>query len=180
MNQFFYTKSRCGDVIEYSVTLETGTEVSTDNDFIVKGLIKTRYFDTHETAWNFLQAVLCFKHLPPFEALYKFNTFGIKRKSALNHVIRQNEGILHSIRFPDGSRSTRHAKLQGNLILCNTGKFYKSLTAFASAHYKDVHPTRKTANGWKECMVKCRLKYISCGPLDVGWISLAVLREIRL
>ena len=45
---------------------------------------------------------------------------------------------------------------------------FKSLSGFASAHYKEDKPDRtSSANGWKEC--KCKI--------DENWISTATVRE---
>ena len=166
MNKFFYTQMNCGGVTEHSVTLETGT----DNH--VKNVVKTRYFDTLETAWDFFKKIVRFKHCAPFKALVMFNTFGIKRKNVLSNVVRQNKRIKHRINLPDGSYSVWIARLQGNLLHRTDEKgdtSYKTLTAFASAHYKEVHPSRKSNNGWKECEAKVQ---------DV-WVKLDVLRELR-
>ena len=166
MNKFYYTRNRFGDVIEHAVTLETGT------DHLVRNVVKTRYFDSQDTAWEFfVKVVKNFKHHPPFEALRKFNTFGIHRKNLLSHVLRQRQRIKHRINLPDGSYSVWIGRLQGNLIhrTDETGdSSYKSLTAFASAHYKDVLPTRKSNNGWKECETK----------VNGEWVKMMVLREV--
>ncbi len=167
MNKFYYTRNRLGDVIEHAVTLETGS------DHLIQNVIKTRYFDSEQTAWSFFTKVVHnFKHRPPFEALCKFNTFGIKRKNILSHVLRQHQRIKHRINLPDGSYSVWVGRLQGNLILRTDEKgntSYKTLTAFASAHYQEVLPERKSNNGWKECEAKVRGE----------WVKMVVLRELR-
>lgn len=167
MNQFYYGKNQFGGVVDYSVTLET------DVADAGKHVVKTRYFETHETAWSFFQQVVRFKHFTPFQALYKFNTFGLKRKNVLRHVLLQNQRIKHRIVLPDGTYSIWVGRLQGNLIHRTDEKgylSYKTLTSFASAHYKQVHPLRKSNNGWKECEAK----------VDGGWVKMAVLRELRV
>jgi hypothetical protein len=166
MNQFYYTKSQIGGLAEYAVTLETGT------DAIVQSVVKTRYFDSHETAWAFFQKIVRFKYYPPFQALRQFNTFEVKRNNVLSHVLRQNQRIKHRINLPNGSYSVWIGRLQGNLIHRtdeNGDTSYKTLTSFASAHYKEVHPTRKSNNGWKECEAK----------VHGGWVKLAILRELH-
>ena len=166
MNQFYFTKSQIGGVADYSVTLETG------DDALVQSVLKTRYFDSQDTALSFFEKVRRFKHCSPFQALRKFNTFGMKRKNALTHVLRQNQRIKHRINLPDGSYSVWIGRLQDNLIHRTDEKgdtSYKTLTAFASAHYKEVHPLRKSNNGWKECEAK----------VDGEWVKMFVLRELR-
>ena len=171
MNKFFYTRNRLGDVIEHSVTMETPSDRGFTNH-LLKGIVKTRYFDSQQTAWDFFQSVVRFKHRPPFEALRKFNTLGIKRKNVLTHVIRQNQRIKHRINLPDGSYSVWLGRLQGNLIHRTDEKgdtSYKTLTSFASAHYKEVLPTRKSNNGWKECESK----------VNGDWVKMVILRELH-
>ena len=166
MNKFYYTKNQFGGVSEFAVNLETGT------DQHVAKVVKTRYFDSHETAWKFFSQIVKFKHCTPFEALRGFNTFGLKRKNVLKHVVLQNQRIKHRINLPDGSYSVWVGRLQGNIIHRSDEKgdtFYNSLTAFASAHYKAVHPIRKGGNGWKECEVK----------VHGEWVKLFVLRELH-
>jgi hypothetical protein len=167
MNKFYYVKGQIGGVTEHSVVIETGA------DHLIQHVVKSRYFDSHASAWAFFEKVVRrFKHRPPFEALCRFNTFELKRKNVLCHVLRQNQRIKHRINLPDGSYSVWVARLQGNLLHRTDEKgdtSYKTLTAFASAHYKEVHPTRKSNNGWKECEAK----------VHGEWIKLSVLREIH-
>jgi hypothetical protein len=166
MNKFYYTKNQFGGVSEFAVNLETGT------DQHVANVVKTRYFDSHETAWKFFSQVVKFKHSTPFEALRGFNTFGLKRKNVLKHVVRQNQRIKHRINLPDGTYSVWVGRLQDNLIHRTDEKgdtSYNNLTAFVSTHYKEVHPTRKGGNGWKECEVK----------VHGEWVKLFVLRELH-
>jgi hypothetical protein len=166
MNKLFYTKYQFGGVSEFAVNLETGT------DQHVSKVVKTRYFDSHETAWKFFSKIVKFKHLSPFDALRKFNTFEIRRKNVLKHVVRQNQRIKHRINLPDGSYSVWVGRLQGDLIHRTDEKgdtSYTSLSAFALAHYKEVHPTRKSVNGWKECKAK----------VHGEWVKLEILREIH-
>jgi hypothetical protein len=167
MNKFYYLKNEVDGVVEHSVTLNTGA------DNLIKNVVKTRYFDSQETAWRFFEKVVRqFKHRPPFEALCKFNTFEIKRKNVLTHVLRQNQRIKHRINLPDGTYSIWIGRLQDNLIVRTdeTGDTsYKTLTAFASAHYKLVYPARKSNNGWKECEAK----------VHGEWVKMMVLRELH-
>ena len=167
MNKFYYTKAQIGGVTEHSVTLETGS------DRLIKHVVKTRYFDSQDTAWKFFEKVVHqFKHRPPFEALRKFNTFEIKRKNVLTHVLRQNQRIKHRVNLPDGTYSVWVGRLQDNLIHRTDEKgdtSYKTLTAFAAAHYKEVYPARKSNNGWKECEAK----------VHGEWVKLMVLRELH-
>ena len=166
MNKFLYSECKFGGSSEYAVTLETGP------DHLFKKVVKTRYFGSHLPAWILFNYTKDFKHCPPFKALRMFNTFGRKRNNDLKHVLRQNQRIKHRINLPDGSYSVWIGRLQGNLIHRtdeNGDTSYKTLTAFATAHYKEVHPSRKGNNGWKECEAK----------VDGEWVKLFVLRELR-
>jgi hypothetical protein len=64
-------------------------------------------------------------------------------------VLTQGQPVRHMVRY-DGMSSTRVATFQDGLLLWN-GLPFKSLSAFAQKHYRDVHPKRTSANGWNEC-----------------------------
>jgi hypothetical protein len=72
----------------------------------------------------------------------------------------RHDFVLH------GETYTRTARYKGGLVLWND-KEYTSLSSFAMDHYKDIHPTRRTANGWAECKTL----------VENEWIKMTDMRE---
>jgi transposase-like protein len=89
--------------------------------------------------------------MPPLLARRVFENvchFYATRKR-LDLVLTNGQQVRHLVRY-DGMSSTRIATFQDGLLLWNNIPF-KSLSAFAQKHYRDIHPKRTTANGWNEC-----------------------------
>ena len=63
-------------------------------------------------------------------------------------VLMKGQPVRHIVRY-DGISSTRIATFQDGLLWNDLS--FKSLSAFAKKHYREVHPKRTTANGWTEC-----------------------------
>ena len=169
MNKLYYTIIQCGDMQEYAVTLETGTD-----EFVNKCVTKTRYFDTEKTAWDFFQNIGHLKDKDPFDALVTFNAFGLERKDRtirLSNVLRQNQRIRHRIQLPEGC-SVWVGRFKDGVIhrTDKTGDVgYHTLASFTSAHYKEVLPKKKSKNSWKECDAK----------VQGNWINMEVVRAFN-
>jgi len=173
MNQLLLETITCCGVTEYSVTLVTG-QTTEHEDLYVEGVEKTHKFKTED------EAKRCFKHLihivknTPFAALKQFNRYGKTGRDTTHFAafVGHTRRIRHGVKLADGSKSYWTAQVWDYQLVRNDGtcvKFYDTLGAFASAHYKDEHPTRKTGKGWDECET-----------LIFGeWVKMSVMREIR-
>ena len=64
-------------------------------------------------------------------------------------ILLPDQPIKHEIQIY-GETLIRTGRYRAGLLLWED-KEYTSLTAFAIDHYRAVHPTRTTANGWAEC-----------------------------
>ena len=172
MNQILLEQMICGGVVEYSVTLITGT--TSEEDLFVEGVDKTHIFETEA------ESLRCFEKLRPlakvdsYTALKRFNRYGKSgpTKMALSVCVGKSKRIRHCVKRPDGTKSVWQAVLAGEEIAYpgeNSLKWFGSLNAFVSAHYTDEHPTRKSGNGWEECET-----------LIFGeWVKMGVVREVR-
>jgi hypothetical protein len=99
-----------------------------------------------------------------FDAVCKF--YATMQRLAI--VLVADQQVKHDIHLK-GITVSRIGVYQGGAIYW-AGNKYTSLSAFAHHHYKDVHPTRTTANGWLEC------KTLVQGQ----WIKMMDLRETFL
>jgi hypothetical protein len=174
MNMLLLEQMKCCGETHYSVTLVTG-QTSNDEAQFVEGVEKTHKFDTES------ESQICFEHLrfiawlSPYEALKKFNRYVKPKppKLPLSKCVGQTKRIKHCVKRPDGSKSVWHAVLCGEDIAYtddNGIRFFHSLHAFVSTHYKAEHPTRVCGNGWEECQA------VVYGE----WVKLAVMREVRV
>lgn len=68
---------------------------------------------------------------------------------AMSLVLLPDQPIRHQFELY-GETLTRTGRYLGGVLLWKD-KEYMSLSAFAADHYRDLHPTRTTANGWAEC-----------------------------
>ena len=91
------------------------------------------------------------EHKPPLKARRLFQSVCrfYSTVRAMSLVLLPDQPIRHQIDLY-GETLTRTGRYRGGVLLWNE-KEYTSLTAFALDHYRDVHPTRTTANGWAEC-----------------------------
>jgi hypothetical protein len=48
-----------------------------------------------------------------------------------------------------------------NGIICEEGKFYKSISSFALTHHRIYNPNRKSVNGWVDCDYEVDGEWIS-------------------
>jgi hypothetical protein len=64
-------------------------------------------------------------------------------------VLLADQPVRHEIHV-NGDTLTRTGLYRGGVVVWE-GREYTSLSAFALDHYKEVHPSRTTANGWAEC-----------------------------
>lgn len=69
-------------------------------------------------------------------------------RNPMGLVLTQGQCVRHIVRY-EGISSTRIASFQDGLRWNDLS--FKSLSAFAKKHYREVHPKRTTANGWTEC-----------------------------
>ncbi len=76
----------------------------------------------------------------------------------------RHEFVLH------GEIETRTGVYRKGMIVWEDRE-YNSLSAFAIDHYKDKHPTRKTANGWIECRTLVESEWVSMSELRMNYIK---------
>jgi hypothetical protein len=155
---------------EYGVTLITGQ--TGENELYVEGVEKTHLFETEE------ESLVCFKHLRhivknrPLAALEQFNRYKKNGKVPLSKCVGHTKRVRHCVKRPNGTKSYWNATLSGEKIVLTTETHtmvFSTLGAFASAHYKAEHPTRKIGKGWEEC------ETIIYGE----WVKMAVMREVN-
>jgi hypothetical protein len=91
------------------------------------------------------------EHKPPLQARRLFQTVCrfYSTFRAMTLILLTDQPIRHEIQLY-GETLTRTAVYRGGIVAWRD-KEYTSLSAFALDHYRDVHPTRTTANGWAEC-----------------------------
>jgi len=99
-----------------------------------------------------------------FESVCRF--YATLKRLAL--VLLTDQPIRHEIRFKDYTLYRTGVYREG--ILHYEEKQFASLSAFAQDHYREVHPTRTTANGWMECKTL----------VGDEWIKMVDLRECYL
>jgi hypothetical protein len=91
------------------------------------------------------------EHKPPLKARRIFQTvcrfYSTIRSMSL--ILLPDQPIKHEIQLY-GETLVRTGHYRAGVLLWED-KEYTSLTAFAIDHYRAVHPTRTTANGWAEC-----------------------------
>ena len=83
----------------------------------------------------------------------------------LSLVLLTDQPIRHEFVLY-GDTYTRTGRYKGGLVVWEERE-YTSLSSFALDHYKDFHPTRKTANGWLECKTL----------VEGEWIKMTYMRE---
>ncbi len=107
---------------------------------------------------------------PPIRARKIFETvcrfYATLKRLAL--VLLTDQPIRHEIRFKD--YTLYRTGVYRNGLLHYQEKQYGSLSAFAQDHYRAVHPTRTTANGWMECKTL----------VGEEWIKMVDLRDTYL
>lgn len=174
MNLLLLEQVKCGDTTEYAVTLVTGQTDDEDSHY-VEGVEKTRTFATEE------ESIRCFEQLrpiakyTPYAALKRFNRYcnPNRIKMDMSQCLGPTKILQHRVTRPDGTISVWKAVVSGGEIAypgTDGLAFFPTLGAFASAHYKCEHPTRKSGNGWDECET-----------LVYGeWVKMSVMREIRV
>lgn len=176
MNQLYFGKLLREDNHEFRVTLVT--EQSEGSDDYINGIEKTRHFDTEEEALTCFNALRPIVLASPYSALKKFNRHGKPPVHLpLSQCVGPTKRIRHGVVSPGGSVSYWYAIVvtlpSGEKLVRddnNTGlKFHNTLGALATAHYKEVHPTRKKGRGWDECETH----------VSGEWVKMAVMREIR-
>ncbi len=91
------------------------------------------------------------EHKPPLQARRLFQSVCrfYSTVRAMRLILLTDQPIKHEIQLY-GETLVRTGRYCGGVVLWNQ-KEYTSLSAFAIDHYRDVHPTRTTANGWAEC-----------------------------
>jgi len=99
-----------------------------------------------------------------FESVCRF--YATLKRLAL--VLLPDQPIRHEIRFKDYTLYRTGVYREG--MLHYEDKQFRSLSAFAQDHYREVHPTRTTANGWIECKTL----------VGDEWIKMVDLRETFL
>lgn len=99
-----------------------------------------------------------------FESVCRF--YSTMKRLAL--VLMADQQVKHEIRFKDYAM-TRIGTYREGILHWNSREF-TSLSAFAQDHYREVRPTRTTANGWMECLTLVGDK----------WIKMIDLRETYL
>lgn len=162
---------KCGGLVEYSVTLITGS--TSEEDCYVEGVDKTHIFATEAEAQRCFEQLRHIAKIRPYAALKKFNRYGksTPTKMPLSKCVGQSKRIRHCVKRPDGTKHYWQAVLAGEEIAYpgeNSLQWFKSLNAFVSAHYLEEHPTRKSGNGWEECETK----------IYGEWVKMGVVREI--
>jgi len=162
---------KCGGIVEFSVTLITGS--TSEDDLYVEGVDKTHIFATEAVAQRCFEQLRHIAKIDSYTALKRFNRYGKSgpTKMALSKCVGHTKRIRHCVKLPDGSKSCWHAVLAGEEIAYpgeNSLKWFGSLNAFVSAHYKAEHPTRKRGNGWEECETK----------MYGEWVKMGVVREV--
>jgi hypothetical protein len=99
-----------------------------------------------------------------FESVCRF--YATFKRLAL--VLLADQPIRHEIRFKDYTLYRTGFYREG--MLHYQDKQFTSLSAFAQDHYREVHPTRTTANGWVECKTL----------VGDEWIKMVDLRDTYL
>ena len=141
---------------ETSVTLDTG-------------ILQTRFVKTPKQVVARLSA-LGIETKPAirarriFESVCRF--YATMKRLAL--VLMADQQVKHEIRFKDYTM-TRIGTYREGLLHWNQKQF-TSLSAFAQDHYREVRPTRTTANGWMECQTL----------VGDEWIKMIDLRDTYL
>jgi hypothetical protein len=141
---------------ETSVTLDTG-------------ILQTRTVKTPKLVVARLNA-LEIETKPPlrarriFESVCRF--YATMKRLAL--VLLPDQPVRHAIRINDYTLYRVGLYREG--VLHWNNQTYTSLTAFAQQHYREVHPTRTSANGWVECTTL----------VEDEWIKMVDLRETYL
>jgi len=88
---------------------------------------------------------------------------------AMTLVLLADQPVRHEIHV-NGDTLTRTGLYRGGVVIWE-GKEYTSLSAFALDHYKAVHPTRTTANGWTECQTLIEGKWKRMNELRVRYFK---------
>lgn len=91
------------------------------------------------------------EHKPPLQARRLFHSVCrfYSTLRAMTLILLPDQPVRHEIQLY-GDTLTRTGLYRGGLVIWE-GKEFTSLSAFAIDHYRTVHPTRTTANGWAEC-----------------------------
>ena len=173
MNMLLLEQMICFGEAKYSVTLVTG-QTHEHEDLYVEGVEKTHHFETEADAQVCFEYLRYIAKIHPYPALKAFNRYNRTRIQApLSKCVGHTQRIRHCVKLPNGSKSYWNAVLSGERIIysdANSVKVFKTLGAFASAHYKMEHPTRKSGKGWEECET----------IIHGEWVTMAMMREIRV
>lgn len=162
MNKLFLVTCMNGGVPEYSVTLIAGVKpVYGEYDQFIRRVIKTHQFDSLVKAQKFFDRVKHITRNRPFAALEQFCGTGGSTK--LSKVIQMGQRVRHRVNCPDGTYSIWIGYFNGDNLEREDEKgitTYTTLGQFVSAHCKEVHPTRKKGDGWKECETKMKGNWV--------------------
>jgi hypothetical protein len=160
----FFIQVSCKVTANMNVITHDDTSVTLDT-----GVKQTRSVKTPKLVVARLHA-LGIETKPPlrarkiFESVCRF--YATMKRLAL--VLLSDQPVRHEIRFKDYTLY-RVGVYRGGLLHWNDQQ-YTSLTAFAQQHYREVHPTRTTANGWMECRTL----------VQDEWVKMVDLRETYL
>jgi hypothetical protein len=162
MNKLYYTQCVMDGETEYGVTLVAGIKpVDGQDDKFIHRVTKTRMFDTSDAAVTFFNHLKHITKNRPFAAIEQF--CGIGGKTSLSSVLKQDKRVRHIVNCPDGTYSVWIGRLKGDKLAREDEKgvtYYNSLGQFVSAHLKEVHPTRRRGDGWKECETKIKGEWV--------------------
>ena len=107
--------------------------------------------------------------LSPIQARRLFHAVCRFYQKGVSWILTTDQPVRHEFML-DGRIETRTGLYRKGMIVWED-KEYSSLSAFAVAHYKDKHPTRKTANGWIECKTLVESEWISLSELRTQFLK---------